>query len=149
MTRLLGITRFDDFQERLGISRNVLAVRLDRLVEADVLTKVPYQERPVRYDYRLTRKGAALWPVLTALREWGDRWVIGEDEAPVVWMHETCGHRSDAKMHCGYCGGRLRGSELHPVPGPGATDEHFIPASIYGPVPSGGIAATADGTPAS
>ncbi len=124
---LLGVTRFDDFQERLGISRNVLAVRLDRLVEEGVFEKVPYQERPVRYDYRLTRKGAALWPVLTALREWGDRWITAEDEEPVVWIHDRCGHPCDAKLHCGHCGERLRGSELHPIPGPGATDADFIP----------------------
>src|SRR6187399_1039377 len=58
---LLGVTRFDDFQERLGISRNVLAVRLERLVDEGIFEKVPYQERPLRHDYRLTRKGAALW----------------------------------------------------------------------------------------
>ena len=69
-----GVTRFDEFQERLGISRNVLNQRLARLVEAGVLVKVPYSEHPPRYDYRLTDKGRDLWPVLTAMRQWGDKY---------------------------------------------------------------------------
>src|SRR5436305_5357242 len=60
----LGVTRFDDFQQRLGISRNVLNQRLRRLVEQGVLFKVPYSERPPRFDYELTEKGRDLWPVL-------------------------------------------------------------------------------------
>ena len=124
---LLGVTRFDEFHDRLGISRNVLAVRLDKLVDEGIFERVPYQERPLRHEYRLTRKGVALWPVLTALREWGDRWVVGEDAAPVVWVHDACGHPADAKYHCSHCGERLRGSQLHPEPGPGSTDPAFIP----------------------
>ncbi len=69
----LGVTRFDDFQERLGISRNILNQRLNHLVDAGVLQKVPYSEHPLRYDYRLTSTGRDLWPVLTAMRQWGDR----------------------------------------------------------------------------
>ena len=67
----LGITRFDDFQQRLGISRNILTDRLDHLVDKGVLVRVPYQANPVRNDYRLTDKGRDLWLVLTAMRQWG------------------------------------------------------------------------------
>src|SRR5437667_11556808 len=70
----LGVTRFDDFQARLGISRNILNQRLGHLVRAGVLEKIAYQARPTRFDYKLTRKGRDLWPVLTALRQWGDRY---------------------------------------------------------------------------
>ena len=70
----LGVRRFDDFQSRLGISRNILNVRLTSLVDAGVLERVPYQERPLRHEYRLTDKGRDLWPVLTTMREWGDKW---------------------------------------------------------------------------
>src|ERR1700756_5507677 len=63
----LGVTRFDDFQERLGLSRNVLNQRLGRLVEQGVLVKVPYSEHPPRFDYKLTEKGRALWSVMTAM----------------------------------------------------------------------------------
>src|SRR5918998_127305 len=69
----LGIRRFDDFQRNLGIARNVLQSRLERLVEEGILKREPYQERPPRYEYRLTRKGVDLWPVLVALMGWGDR----------------------------------------------------------------------------
>ena len=69
----LGVTRFDQFQERLGISRNILNQRLHHLVEAGVLDKVPYCEPPPRHDYRPTDQGRDLWPVLTALRQCGDK----------------------------------------------------------------------------
>src|SRR3954447_12475898 len=70
----LGVRRFDDFQARLGISRNILNIRLTTLTEAGVLERVPYQERPRRFEYRLTDKGRDLWPVLATMRQWGDKW---------------------------------------------------------------------------
>ncbi|KUO07038.1 winged helix-turn-helix transcriptional regulator [Streptomyces sp. DSM 15324] len=72
-----GVHRFDALQRELGLSRKVLTERLRLLVEADVLVRVPYQERPVRYEYRLTPRGRALLPVLVALQDWGDAWVLG------------------------------------------------------------------------
>ena len=73
-----GVTRFDEFQQRLGIARNILAARLDTLVDHGVLERRPYDEARGRYDYVLTDKGKALWPVLVALRQWGDEWVVGD-----------------------------------------------------------------------
>ncbi|MFC8511610.1 winged helix-turn-helix transcriptional regulator [Streptomyces sp. NPDC057257] len=73
-----GVCRFDELQRELGLSRKVLTERLRLLVEADVLTRVPYQERPPRYEYRLTPRGRALLPVLIALQDWGDAWVLGD-----------------------------------------------------------------------
>ena len=70
----LGVTRFDDFQARLGISRNILTQRLNHLVGAGLLRRVPYQDHPPRCEYRLTGKGRDLWHVVTAMRQWGDRW---------------------------------------------------------------------------
>ena len=90
----LGVTRFDRFHERLGISRNILTDRLDNLVEHGVLERHPYQENPVRYDYALTEKGQDLWLVLTAMRQWGDKWEA-PDGAPVVLSHDSCGHISE------------------------------------------------------
>ena len=69
----LGLERFDEIQADLGVARNVLASRLERLVEGGVVAKVPYQERPTRYEYRLTEKGLDLWPVLAELTRWGNR----------------------------------------------------------------------------
>ncbi|MER5180647.1 winged helix-turn-helix transcriptional regulator [Streptomyces sp. NPDC002896] len=75
-----GVHRFDDLQRELGLSRKVLTERLRLLVDADVLTRVPYQERPVRHEYRLTPRGRALLPVLIALQDWGDTWLLGDGE---------------------------------------------------------------------
>ena len=74
----LGVRRFEDFVERLGISRNVLTIRLDRLVGAGILERHAYDEGRGRYDYLLTDKGRALWPVMTALRQWGDEWIYAK-----------------------------------------------------------------------
>ncbi|MBD0743472.1 winged helix-turn-helix transcriptional regulator [Streptomyces sp. CBMA152] len=75
-----GVHRFDALQRELGMSRKVLAERLRLLVETGVLSREPYQDRPVRYEYRLTPRGRALLPVLIALQDWGDTWVLGEGE---------------------------------------------------------------------
>src|SRR5207247_4994881 len=71
----LGLRRFDQLQESLGIARNVLTDRLNRLVEEGILERVRYCERPERYEYRLTRKGRELNIALTGLRQWGDEYV--------------------------------------------------------------------------
>ena len=100
---LLGVRRFDEFQSRLGISRNILSQRLARLVETGVLTKVPYSEHPPRFEYRLTDKGRDLWPVITTMRQWGDKYEA-PDGRPLELIHERCGHVSDAQMICSSCG---------------------------------------------
>ena len=89
----LGIARFGEFRESLGIAPNVLADRLDRLVDDGILERVPYSEHPVRFEYRLTGKGSDLFVALNALRQWGDRYLRAEpmrlllrrsDGAPVI-----------------------------------------------------------------
>jgi DNA-binding HxlR family transcriptional regulator len=79
---LLGLRRFDQFQDSLGIARNVLTDRLSRLVEEGVLERVPYSERPVRFEYRLTDKGRELGVALAGLRQWGDKYV--SDKPPSI-----------------------------------------------------------------
>src|SRR5262249_46626110 len=123
---MFGVTRFDDFQRRLGIARNVLTQRLDHLVERGVLERVPYQDHPVRYDYRLTPAGRDLWPVLDALRQWGDRWHAPEGP-PVEMEHRLCGHRVTLVLTCPECGRPATGAELRMVPGPGARDPNMLP----------------------
>jgi DNA-binding HxlR family transcriptional regulator len=80
----LGRRRFEDFRRALGVPRAVLTKRLDRLVENGLLKKVPYEERPPRYEYRLTEKGRAFWDVLAAMWRWGSDWLWGEKGAPVA-----------------------------------------------------------------
>ena len=70
---MLGNRRFDELQRSLGVARNVLSARLQRLVEEDILERRPYQESPERHEYFLTEKGLDLWPALIALLGWGDR----------------------------------------------------------------------------
>jgi DNA-binding HxlR family transcriptional regulator len=117
----LGVNRFDDFQQRLGISRNILNQRLTGLVEAGVLTKVPYSDHPPRYDYRLTDKGRDLWPVLTAMRQWGDKYAA-PDGPPMKMKHKGCGRFVDAVMTCSHCGEEMGPRDVQVVPGPGAVE---------------------------
>ena len=124
----VGIRRFDDFQARLGISRNVLTTRLDDLVEHGVLQRVQYSERPPRDEYRLTPKGRGLWTVLHALREWGDEWIVGEDKASVVMLHED--HQSTTELHCSQCGDKLGIRDVRLVPGPGADENTDLPPRV-------------------
>jgi DNA-binding HxlR family transcriptional regulator len=115
----LGVTRFDDFSRRLGIARNILNDRLGHLVRHEVLSRVPYSDRPVRYDYRLTEKGRDLWLVLNAMRQWGDRWAA-PDGPPVVVEHQACGHSVTVQPTCSECHALLDARSLRMRPGPGA-----------------------------
>jgi DNA-binding HxlR family transcriptional regulator len=114
----LGVTRFEEFQRRLGISRNILQQRLTGLVDAGVLERALYSEHPPRYDYHLTQKGRDLWPVLTALRQWGDRYAAPSGP-PVRLVHDTCGSTVDAVVVCGSCGEPLDSATAHTVAYPG------------------------------
>lgn len=80
----LGARRFEQFTDALGIPRNVLTERLNRLVGEGIMVKVEYQDRPVRHEYRLTEKGVGLYPVMVSLLEWGNRWLDWDGEAPPV-----------------------------------------------------------------
>lgn len=114
----LGVSRFEDFQQRLGISRNILQQRLTKLVDAGVLKRVPYSEHPPRDDYRLTEKGRDLWPVLTAMRQWGDSYAA-PDGPPLEVVHDACGQVSSQVLVCATCGEPVGPRDVHAVPGPG------------------------------
>ncbi|MGW4718933.1 winged helix-turn-helix transcriptional regulator [Nocardia sp. NPDC004260] len=124
---LFGVTRFDDFRARLGIARNVLTQRLEHLIEHGVLTREPYQDNPVRYDYRLTPKGRSLWLVVTAMRQWGDEWAA-PDGPPVQTVHTTCGNLATVEPVCSECGEHIAPRDLCPVLGPGAKDSSLLPS---------------------
>jgi DNA-binding HxlR family transcriptional regulator len=121
---LMGVTRFEDFQRRLGISRNILQQRLTKLVESGVLTRVQYSEHPPRDDYRLTDKGRDLWPVITAMRQWGDTYAAPTGP-PVQIRHKTCGDVSEPEMVCSSCGEHVGPRDFKAVPGPGRSESMF------------------------
>jgi DNA-binding HxlR family transcriptional regulator len=126
----LGVRRFEDFQVRLGISRNILTERLNRLVETGVLSRERYQERPPRSSYRLTAKGRDLWPVVNAMRQWGDRWAA-PDGPPLRLRHEACGKLVEqAVAVCSECGQSLDAGTVTPVPGPGAVESDYRRTSL-------------------
>ena len=115
----MRVRRFDDFQRNLGVARNVLTDRLGRLVDEGILMRVPYQERPARFEYRLTDKGLDLWPVLISLLQFGDRYYAPEGP-PVVLTHKGCGGQVDEHRICSACGQRLTARDVSGRPGPGA-----------------------------
>jgi DNA-binding HxlR family transcriptional regulator len=114
----LGTYRFDEIQRNLGVARNVLQTRLERLLEAGILKKVPYQERPPRYEYRLTAKGVDLWPVVVALIKWGDRYEA-PNGPPVLLIHKDCGGELDDRRRCAECGQDVEAWDVQARPGPG------------------------------
>ena len=125
----LGLRRFDEIQANLGIARNVLQTRLERLVEQGVLERSLYQERPPRYEYRLTEKGLDLWPIVVSLMQWGDRHAppaggpAGRARAPRLRRRastSTASARSAASA--------LSARESRARPGPGARREHPLRA---------------------
>ena len=123
----LGITRFEEFQERLGIARNVLTARLQTLVDHGVLERRIYEEARGRYDYLLTEKGKALWPVLVTLRQWGDEWIAGKGREPLGMVHRACGEPTHAVLTCGHCGEPLERADVRMVAGPGLADPKLLP----------------------
>lgn len=114
----LGTRRFDQFQSSLGITRHRLSERLGKLVEQGVLKRVLYSDRPVRYEYRLTRKGLALYPVLMTLGRWGDEWMERGEGAPVDYVHNACGETTQPVLTCSHCGEALRPEGVSPRVGP-------------------------------
>jgi DNA-binding HxlR family transcriptional regulator len=120
----LGVRRFDELQADLGIARNVLQTRLERLVEHGVLEKRPYQERPLRHEYRLTEKGVDLWPTIVSLLHWGDRYAPAPKGAPVLITHKDCGGELDDHRICTRCGQSVEARQARAVPGPGVPAGH-------------------------
>jgi DNA-binding HxlR family transcriptional regulator len=120
----LGLRRFDEIRDDLGIARNVLAARLEHLVAEEILAKVPYQQRPPRHEYRLTEKGTDLWPVLFELLAWGDRHAPAPHGPPVVLRHRDCGGAVSAGRTCAKCGARVDGRQVMAELGPGAGPRH-------------------------
>ena len=115
-----GVRRFDDFQRSIGLARNVLAARLNRLVDAGIMERQRYEEHPPRDEYVLTEKGRDLFPIIGALLAWGDRWTAGEAGPPLLLRHGTCGKAGTLRGVCDQCGEPIDLTNIQPIPGPGA-----------------------------
>lgn len=115
----LGIRRFDRIQADLGIARNILSDRLGKLVDHEILERRQYQERPARFEYRLTERGLDLYPVVVSLMAWGDKHAA-PDGAPVTLVHE-CGAEMVPELRCPSCGGAVHARNVRPRVGPGLT----------------------------
>ncbi|MFH8385316.1 winged helix-turn-helix transcriptional regulator [Kitasatospora sp. NPDC018058] len=109
---LLGIQRFDGFLGNLDIARNVLTNRLARLVEHGLMERVPYQDKPVRYEYRLTTTGRDLTRAVIALMQWGDRNLPQELGPPRRADHIGCDGSIHVELHCSHCGRRVHDEEV-------------------------------------
>lgn len=115
-----GLHRFDEFQANLGVATNVLASRLERLVDAGIFERVRYQERPDRYEYHLTPSGRELRVALIGLMHWGDKH-LAPNGPPVTLVHDACGGTEiTSRLVCDECGVLPPNEALHSVPGPGA-----------------------------
>jgi len=96
---LFGTKRFDEFQAQTGMSSHLLSTRLTRLEEEGVVKRTPYQDRPVRYDYRLTEKGKDLFPVILSLGGWGNEWCgLKTSQKPAVRMVHTGAAEKSARI---------------------------------------------------
>ena len=100
----LRVRRFEDFEKSLKIARRVMSERLALLVEEGILSKVPYQEKPLRHEYRLTEKGLDLYPAILSLVHWGDKYYAGKEGPPVLHSHNACGRDFRSVLTCSECG---------------------------------------------
>lgn len=103
----LGVRRFDEWQSRLGIPRQTLTERLKALTDLGLLRARPYQERPPRYDYHLTRQGLQLYNHVLMMWAWERRWGSRSLQLPQRLVHATCGHAFVPRMSCSACGEKV------------------------------------------
>jgi DNA-binding HxlR family transcriptional regulator len=110
----LGNRRFDEMVRRIGAPRDTVAARLRALVDAGILERRQYSDHPVRHEYYLTQAGLDLYPVILTLMHWGDQYLAGDREPPVILEHQ-CGHRLTARVVCEACGEPAAAGTARPV----------------------------------
>lgn len=108
---LASVHRFNQLEESLGINRNLLSSRLNRLIEANIIEKVIYQEKPRRYEYRLTEIGKELRPVIIGLASWSERNLTREG-TPISMVHKKCRNKLTTKVYCAECDEAIPYSEI-------------------------------------
>jgi DNA-binding HxlR family transcriptional regulator len=118
-----GVRRFDELQSNLMIARNILSKRLGRLVREGILQRRLYEERPRRYEYRLTEAGRDFFPPIVTLMSWGDKWQRKRGGPPLEILHEHCGKPLNPQVVCHHCRRPLSPREVDFEDGPGAGSE--------------------------
>lgn len=104
---MLGSHRFDEFEAQLRASPALISERLKALCASGIVSRRQYEAMPPRFEYRLTRKGLDLWPLMLGLKHWGDKWGAWEAGSPAVLVHGKCEHETGIKMVCECCGETL------------------------------------------
>lgn len=125
----LGVRRFDDFRDRLQMSRTVLTTRLNDLVESGLMRREAYQQRPTRYDYLLTEAALGLWPAIAGLAQWGAGQVY-PDGAPREFFHQACGTAVRASVRCPHCDVEVPVQQAASRTGPSYAPDERIDAEL-------------------
>lgn len=124
----LGKHRFETFRRRIGVARGTLTVRLNSLIEADILYKVPYQTLPTRHEYRLTEKGFDLYALALTAWRWEHDWATEEiGYSPLKLVHKNCGKVMLPELRCGQCKDPVRIQDVQFNAGPGAYHVEPLP----------------------
>lgn len=113
-----GVRRFEEIRAKTGAARNILSDRLAKLVDAGILRRERYSERPPRDEYRLTEKGIDLYPVIVSLAQWGAKWGELELGPPISLQHKGCGAVIEPVLACPQCGEPVDARAIRVVPGP-------------------------------
>lgn len=134
------VRRFDDFLTRIGLARSLLIDRLRRLQSAGVLVRARYQDRPIRYEYRLSEAGIDLYSVALTLIAWEKHWRY-DPANPAHRIRHSCGHEFTPEFRCSACGEIVSARDIYAEAGPGATYEASLPprAQRRSIVPSGSL----------
>jgi DNA-binding HxlR family transcriptional regulator len=117
-----GTRRFNEFAENLGLSRNILSSRLKLLVSQGIFEEHPYGPSKVRNEYRLAQAGRDIFPIVVALLQWGDKYLVGSRGPSIVLRHTPCGNDADPLLVCRACRKPIELGEILPTPGPGASE---------------------------
>ncbi|MDR3466349.1 MAG: helix-turn-helix domain-containing protein [Xanthobacteraceae bacterium] len=138
----LGLSRFDELVEDLGISRNLLTRRLKSLAANGIVERTAYQQKPARYAYRLTEAGRDLVPAILALTAWGDRWARPREGSPILFVHTTCGHRFEPRVTCSACTEPVTAETVTAIAGPGGAARpgtKLVARRLHSPAPVAAI----------
>lgn len=107
-----GLQRFDEIAYCIGIATNILSDRLKLLVASGILDRIPYQDKPARFEYHLSEKGRDLYAHTVAIHEWADRWLTTKGEKPLILRHRPCGAEFHSEVVCSECGDHVNAQEV-------------------------------------